>query len=330
MRWQDERYVRFYTRNTPEWCVLPWQARGLMGLLLREVDRAGILELGKLGLRAVAVAVRAPWEEVEAPLGKLLEDGMVVYREDLRLLVIPNFVEAQEANQSDKARKRTERERARDLARAKSLGVTAASQSVTAPSDIPESRDQKSHPVTSSHSVLCRAVPSRAELDTGQPVQPESGYDLAWRVWRELWAARYGEPFQRTVDSGPKGDDRTLQRVGALALEHGDRAEAVLRLKLEQYFANDKPWLVRNRHPTRTFETDWNQYGNAPPAEQLATDDNDDDEHEPTNGALTPEQITQRHRLLDEAQAKSKAARADRARISAELERNLKSIGAKS
>jgi hypothetical protein len=175
MRWQDERYVRFYTRNTPEWCVLSWQARALFGLILREVDRAGILPVGKLGLRAVAVAVRAPWEEIEKPLMEILADGMAVHREELQLLVVPNFVEAQEASQSDKARKRTERERARDLANAKSLSVTSPSQTVTEPSGNGASRDEMSHAVTSSHSEPSRAVlavPSSAEGAT--PLLPGS------------------------------------------------------------------------------------------------------------------------------------------------------------
>jgi hypothetical protein len=123
VRWEDERYIRWYTRNNPEWCVLPWQTRGLWGLILREVDRAGILDLGKLGLPAIAVAVRAPWEEIEPNVYRLLDDGCLRHREDLHLVIAPNFVDAQEAAQSDRARAKSSRERARDIARAKELGV---------------------------------------------------------------------------------------------------------------------------------------------------------------------------------------------------------------
>lgn len=337
MRWQDERYVRFYTRNTPEWCVLYWQARGLMGLLLREVDRAGILELGKLGLRAVAVAVRAPWEEIEGPLSKLLEDGMVEHREDLSLLVIPNFVEAQECVQSDRARKRTERERARDFAKAKSRNVTDAgkkvdtsSRNVTASSDsVTESPDTASSPEKMSlRAVPCHTVPSRAVPDRdgngARPPTDESGFDLAWRVWSEAWQARHREPFRRSTDTGRNGDDRILQRLGALALEHGDDAERVLRRKLALYLASPAPWLVSNRHPLRIFEKDWNNYGDAAPnAEPIDDSDDDGDEAADTNAPLTPEQVSARHRKLDEQAAKNKTAREERERIAAELERNL-------
>ena len=37
MRWEDERYVRVYTRDTPEWCLLSWEARALFLLLLTAV-----------------------------------------------------------------------------------------------------------------------------------------------------------------------------------------------------------------------------------------------------------------------------------------------------
>ncbi len=113
MRWEDERYVRLYTRDTVDWLGLSFPAQGLFCLLLRKVDRAGILPLGKHGKRAVAVAVGHghQWAMLEEPLEELLADGCIRIEGD-RLLV-PNFIEAQEAIQSDAARKRTQRERDR-------------------------------------------------------------------------------------------------------------------------------------------------------------------------------------------------------------------------
>lgn len=113
MRWEDERYVRFYTRDTPEWLALSWQARGLFGLILRAVDRAGTLPVGKLGKKGVAVAVHAPWADVDGPLAELLEDGCIVWDEGRASFLIRNYLEAQECAQSDAARKRASRERAR-------------------------------------------------------------------------------------------------------------------------------------------------------------------------------------------------------------------------
>lgn len=162
MRWEDERYVRWYTRNVPEWSVLRWQARGLFGLILREVDRAGILPLGKLGIKAVAVQVQAPWDEIEVHLKALLDDGMIVYLDEARALLIPNFVAAQEAVATDKARQRAARERARDAMSAKSLGVTPPSRSVTG----------ESRTVTECHADprAGHSEPSRTDLSRAEPV----------------------------------------------------------------------------------------------------------------------------------------------------------------
>jgi hypothetical protein len=122
MRWEDERYVRVYTRNTPEWLALSWRARGIFCLVLRAVDRAGLLPVGKLGLRGVAVVVGAPPEDADGALRELLADGCLRFDEVAGLVMVPNFLAAQEAVQSDAARKRASRERAR---------ATAMSQNVT-------------------------------------------------------------------------------------------------------------------------------------------------------------------------------------------------------
>lgn len=176
MRWEDERYVRYYTRNTPEWLAMSWHARGLFGLILREVDRAGILKLGKIGLRGVAVVLHAPWPEIEPALRELLDDGCLKVAEDGSALIVPNFIEAQETPQSDAARKRKSRESARATFPARSDETIALlrklEQSDTKPvtnrDDIQSRTVTESHvesrPVTSGHSVPsvpCRAVPEK-------------------------------------------------------------------------------------------------------------------------------------------------------------------------
>lgn len=121
MNWSDERYVRIYTRDTPAWLCLSILAQGLFCLILRKVDRSGVLELGQLGRRGVAIAVGFPgeWSRLEPALEELVSDGCIQVTGDR--LVAPNFLEAQEAEASDKARSKAYRERRRDQARA---GVT--------------------------------------------------------------------------------------------------------------------------------------------------------------------------------------------------------------
>jgi hypothetical protein len=135
--WSDERYVRLYTRDTPDWLCLSFPAQGLMCLLLRKVTRAGVLELGRAGRRGVFIAVGHAHQAamLDPALDELLADGCVEIVGDN--LVIPNFLEAQEAEASDKARARKRREKVRDVARAG--GVTGSGH--TPPAEPEPSRD---------------------------------------------------------------------------------------------------------------------------------------------------------------------------------------------
>lgn len=174
MRWEDERYVRLYTRNTPEWLALSWQARGVFALLMREVDRAGLIKVGKLGLKGVAVAIGARWPDIETAVAELLDDGCVRFDEGRQVVWIPNFIEAQEAVQSDAARKRTSRERARASMEDRpsvSSNPGQTGQEVTirdAPAENVTPGHGESQPVTSGPEqsqevTLCCAVPNLAE-----------------------------------------------------------------------------------------------------------------------------------------------------------------------
>lgn len=157
MRWEDERYVRLYTRDTIEWDMLPWQSRALFPLLLRKVDRSGIIELGKHGTKGLARMIDIPLEVAEEGLAGLRDDGCVVLSGTQ--LVVKNFIEAQEATASDAARAKIYRERKRTEAlEGTSRNVTEPSQNVTQPSRVVTDR----HATTES-SLL--AVPN-------QPNQP--------------------------------------------------------------------------------------------------------------------------------------------------------------
>jgi hypothetical protein len=134
MDWANERYVRVYTRDTPEWMSLSFPAQGLLVLMLRKVSRAGILELGRLGKRGVFIAIGHAHQAamLEPALEELLEDGCVQINGDT--LVIPNFLEAQETPASDAQRAREHRARVRD-------GVTRPKRNVTKPTTPTDPRD---------------------------------------------------------------------------------------------------------------------------------------------------------------------------------------------
>jgi hypothetical protein len=115
MRWADEVYVKVYTRDTAEWLALGWEAQSLLLAILRKADRAGIVSLGRTGLRGIAGLTGFPGEVVSRALPVLLDDGCLEQTPDA--LVVRNFLAAQETPASDRARKQAQRERDRDVAR---------------------------------------------------------------------------------------------------------------------------------------------------------------------------------------------------------------------
>lgn len=162
MRWEDERYVRVYTRDTAEWIALGWEAQSLFLAIMRKVDRAGILPLGKTGTRGLAGVIRFPIEVVERALPLLLEDGCVARGDGS--LIIPNFILAQETSQSDKARQREKRERDRCRAMSGSAVTKRDSESQNVTESHAESRA-----VTSGHAESHDVTPSRAVPDLAEP-----------------------------------------------------------------------------------------------------------------------------------------------------------------
>jgi hypothetical protein len=185
--WANERYVRIYTRETADLLAVGWQGRLVWYELLRHVDRAGVIDTGgDLGI--VAEMLRVPVEIWEVGIERIRRrQGMVEITDGA--IVIPNFLEAQEAKQSDKARQRESRARRRDLARASGASDEAAkaaarpdrysapsvdenvtirdhkgSQDVTPGS---QNLDGGSQRVTAGHSVPSLAVPCLADPEVG-------------------------------------------------------------------------------------------------------------------------------------------------------------------
>jgi hypothetical protein len=158
MRWEDERYVRLYTRDTVDWHFLSLEAQGLMGLILRKVDRAGILHLGRHGKKGVAAAIGHPTrvDSVLPALDELLSDGCVRIV-DGETLVVPNFIEAQETPSSDAQRKRDQRERDRDKLISNGQKINQSGQDITAAMS-----RAVTYEVTNGHAESRAVTPNRA------------------------------------------------------------------------------------------------------------------------------------------------------------------------
>jgi hypothetical protein len=249
MRWEDERYVRLYTRDTGEWILLGWEAQAVLTLAMRKCDRAGILRTGANHARGLAAMTGIPVDVVTRALPFLLEgDGPPMLANGPQL-VIRNFIEAQEARASDAMRAKKYRERARDIATGKDVttcdvGVTSRDATVT-----------DSH--TPSHAVTpSLAVPSLARSDrqlrrrTAASVEYPPGFLKFWQAYPKKVA---------------KGD--------ALKAWPGDElAEVILRAVTWQAAAWKEPRFIK--HPAtwlraRCWEDEPPQ-GPRPPAPRQA------------------------------------------------------------
>jgi hypothetical protein len=119
MDYENERWLKVYTRNTGGWLSLSWQARGLSLEISRHLDAAGQLPLGKRGLPALAGVLRGRWEDMEPFVNELLNDDRLILLEG-NVLLDPGHVARQEARTSAGVRKKAQRDReslSRDVTR---------------------------------------------------------------------------------------------------------------------------------------------------------------------------------------------------------------------
>ena len=165
--YEQERYVRLFVRDTTSWKMGPWQARAMLPLILRKLDRAGVLDISEDGVEGLAAMTDMPLEVTEVGLAWWIKRGALkMVRGNL---VMPNFLIAQEATQKDAQRARESRARKRELALAAEAGL------VTKRDDSDKKRDgdvtEVDEAVTGGHSVSLRTVPSRTVPSRTVPVE---------------------------------------------------------------------------------------------------------------------------------------------------------------
>jgi hypothetical protein len=222
MRWEDERYVRLYTRNTPGWCVVSWQARAVLPLVMRSLDRAGVIELGEDGLEGLAVLVMLPVEIVVAGVGAWLERGTLEMHGST--LVMPKFMDAQDASASNAQRSREKRARAREIARESDRPVSprvasdtdrVASATERVATDTPRRNQQRDRHDPTLLAVPSLAVPSRTEPNQDPPLPPDGGREerpsgsvmrTLPRSERALWSSNWISRYEIGVRRGLSRD----------------------------------------------------------------------------------------------------------------------------
>lgn len=253
MDWSNERYVRVYTRDTVDWELLPWEARSLFLLVLRKVDRAGVIELGRHGGKGLAVAVGMPPKVVETALAALLEDGCVELHGST--LVVPNFVEAQEATRTDAQRARDSREARRDRARGRTAkpdgAVTVRDDHVTVRDATVTSGHEASQTVTRRHSTPSRAVPIQAE--------PSESRARARAVDVDAREEPVAHRDLKPSNDIPSLEVRLPDHLRARAIGLADQAGAP-ELDVEASWRNYVAWCVGERRPVD--EARWTRWVN--------------------------------------------------------------------
>lgn len=168
MDYRNEPYVRLYTRDTPTWIHMSWEARVTWPLLMRKLEREGKYDLGPWGFQGLADDLRIPVALAEAGVTGLVTAGVIVRRDGL--LFAPNFYEAQNVT-----RAKTDAERQHDLRERRKIAKMATDQVVLPGTDTLPDRHDVTGPVTPSRSVHPLPLPSSAVPSSPVPSSPVPG-----------------------------------------------------------------------------------------------------------------------------------------------------------
>ena len=172
MDWSNERYVRLYVRDTRTWLKLRWEGQCLFMLLIRKIDRAGILDDIEEPVEDLSLMTGFPEEHVKEGIKSLISLGVVQINNNQ--LIVPNFLEAQETSKTDAQRQREYREKRRDKARSQNKSNASQNSSEVSQDNAVESRN-KTKPlqvVTTGHNRSQPVTPTSADPDPDPDPDP--------------------------------------------------------------------------------------------------------------------------------------------------------------
>jgi hypothetical protein len=114
LNFEDEHYVRVYTRDTKTWLRWGWEGQTVFMFVMRKLDKSGVLDDIEEPVADVALMTGLPREVVAVGLPRILESGAL--EQHGKALVAPKYIDAQSAKRSDKQRAKESRERRRNTA----------------------------------------------------------------------------------------------------------------------------------------------------------------------------------------------------------------------
>ena len=228
MDWANERWVKWYTRQTPSWRMLPWQSRALFGLLLKDCDGAGQIGLGRSGIAGLAEAVGLPVEVVRAGVAGLEADGSVTLGN--AVLTIEKFVEAQDAIATNAARQRRFKER-RKAAKEQDTSVTVGNAVTVGNGRREETRveEKKQQIMSASADVGQGSLPGLPAQSARAPKKPKEHHldtVVVFAYWQRVHGhprAKLDEDLADLIDAARKTfsvDDLKLAVDGCKASPH--------------------------------------------------------------------------------------------------------------
>jgi hypothetical protein len=254
MDWSNERYVRLYTRDTMTWLRLRWEGQVLLCLLIRKVDRAGILDNVEEPVVDISLATGLPTEHVKIGLERLIRYGVVIINE--RTLIFPNYMDAQECSKSDKQRQKESREKRKTMAQFVTKCDEQRDDPVTKRDKNVTTGHSVSQPVTPYCAVpdpvldLCCAdpVPEVENSPVAPPAEkpkkprkkakPTGKGTPTWIAYSEAYKRRYGVETKRSV----KFSSQCLDLVNRLGEEDAPRVA-------EFYFKCANDYYKTRYHP---------------------------------------------------------------------------------
>jgi hypothetical protein len=111
MKYDDEPWMKTFTRDTPSWVAMSWQARGLALEIARKLPKhTGEISVGRRGLEAIAILLHAKWSEIEPYVLELITEGRLEYDPVRQVIRDPQHVERQNSATSQAERQRRHRE----------------------------------------------------------------------------------------------------------------------------------------------------------------------------------------------------------------------------